>query len=170
MTYKWIGAVLVILGCGGWGCSIAAEQRKQERLLHQLMQCLSFMECELQYRLTPLPELCRRAGMEAAGGLRQVFRELSLELDHCASPEVSDCMKSVLRQHRELPGSIRRLLNRLGHTLGRFDLPGQLQGLHSVQKACQEERKRLLENREERMRSCQTLAFCAGAALVILFV
>lgn len=170
MTYKWIGAVFVILGCGGCGMSIAAEQRRQERMLHQLMQALNYMECELQYRLTPLPELCCRAGQETSGSLRQVFRELSAELNRCASPEVSDCMKTVLSAHREIPGSIRRLLNRLGRTLGRFDLPGQLQGLASLQKACREERRRMLENREERLRNCQTLAFCAGAALVVLFV
>lgn len=170
MTYKWIGAVFVILGCGSCGLSMAAEQRQQEILLHQLMQVLNYMECELQYRLTPLPELCRRAGREVSGNLRQVFRALSAQLDNCASPEVSGCMKSVLKEHRELPGNIRHLLIRLGYTLGRFDLPGQLQGLSSVQKACQEERHRLMEHRDERVRNCRTLAFCAGAALVILFV
>lgn len=170
MSYKWIGAALVVLGCGGCGVSMAAEQRRQERLLHQLMFAVDYMECELQYRLTPLPELCRRASREAAGSLRQVLRELSTALDNCASPEVSGCMKEVLQRHRELPGSIRRLLSRLGHTLGRFDLPGQLQGLASVKKACREEGRRLSENRTERMRNCQTLGLCAGAALVILFV
>lgn len=170
MTYKWIGAVLVVLGCGGCGISMALEQRRRERLLHQLVQAVEYMEWELQYRLTPLPELCRRAGREATGSLGQVFRELSSALDNCASPEVSGCMKEVLHSHRELPGSIRRLLGRLGHTLGRFDLPGQLQGLSSVQKACREEGRRLSENRAERMRNCQTLGLCAGAALVILFI
>lgn len=169
MTYKWIGALLIILGCGGCGFRMAAEHRRLEKLLRDFQQILSFMECELQYRLTPLPELCRHAGGEVSGSLRQVFRELSEQLDGGTVPEVADCMKSVLNQHRELPQVVRRLLHQLGKTLGRFDLPGQLQGLQAVQKACKRECRQLSEHREERMRNYQTLGLCTGTALVILF-
>lgn len=170
MSFKWVGAMLVMLSCGGCGWSIAAEQRRQEKLLHQLMMVLSYMECELRYRLTPLPDLCRQAGREASGVLGQLFEDLGTQLDGGSSPDALDCMKDVLSAHRELPICIRRLLYQLGRTLGRFDLPGQLQGLAMVQKACRREDKRMAENRRERMRNVQTLGFCAGAALVILFV
>lgn len=169
MTYKWIGAVLVLVGCGGCGWSVVAEQRKQAQELKQLLTVLRFMESELQYRLTPLPKLCRLASNEIAGSLRLVFRELGEKLDGGAEPEVSACMKAVLSGHKEIPGNLRRLLYRLGKTLGRFDLPGQLQGLAAVQSECQLERQRLEENKGERFRSIQTLGLCAGAALVILF-
>lgn len=169
MRFKWIGAVLVILGCGGCGCSLVADQRRQERLVQELQQAVAFMVSELQYRLTPLPELCALAGGEVSGVTRQIFQELAAMLDGAIAPEVSECMKEVLRNHRELPTNIRRLHQQLGRSLGRFDLPGQLQGLNAIQKACQREHHRLSENREERMRSCQTLCLCAGAALVILF-
>lgn len=160
---------MIIVGCGSCGWSMAAEQRRQEQLLRQLMQVVSFMECELQYHLTPLPELCRHGGREATGSLRGFFFDLASHLDGGTFPEVSGCMKAVLRTHRELPVNIRQLLNQLGRTLGRFDLPGQLQGLGAVRKSCQREYRRLTENREERMRNCQTLGLCAGTALVILF-
>lgn len=169
MNYKWMGAVLVLLGCGGCGWSMVAEQKKQERLLRQLLQLLNFMESQLQYRLTPLPELCRQAGREVGGSLRPVFRELAEQLDGGAAPDVAACMTAVLSRHGDLPGSLRRLLYQLGKSLGRFDLPGQLQGLGVVRSACQQERQRLEENKGERFRSIQTLTLCAGAALVILF-
>lgn len=169
MTYKWIGAILVIVSCGGWGVSIAWQQRARERLLRQLMQALSFMEWELQYRLTPLPELCRQAGRGSGGSLRQVFTSLADRLDSCAAPDVSGCMKTVLRDHGDLPVEIRRLLHQLGRTLGRFDLPGQLQGLAAVRSACKREEQKLSQDRDIRLRNCRTLGLCAGAALVILF-
>ena len=59
MSYKWIGAILIIVSCGVCGFSVAAGKRREERLLSQLMDVLQFMEADLQYRLTPLPELCR---------------------------------------------------------------------------------------------------------------
>lgn len=169
MTYKWIGAVLVLLGCGGCGWSMVAEQKKQSNGLKQLLQILRFMESELQYRLTPLPDLCSQASREVSGSLREIFRELGEKLDGGAAPEVSECMKAVLSIHKELPGNLRRLLYRLGKTLGRFDLPGQLQGIAAVRRECQQERQRLEENKGERFHSIQTLTLCAGAALVILF-
>ena len=135
MSYKWMGAILVIVGCGGFGFAIAANYKREERLLRQLIRILQFMECELQYRLTPLPELCRQAGKEVSGILQNVFMDLSRELDWQVSPDACSCMSAAVRKSPDLPVSLRRLLLRLGHTLGRFDLPWQLQGLHAVQSA-----------------------------------
>ena len=97
MSYKGIGAVLIIAGCGGFGLSLAAGCRREEALLRQLIRVLQAMRWELQYRLTPLPELCRQAAGESGGVLREVFSRLSRELDAQNVPEVSACMAAVLR-------------------------------------------------------------------------
>ena len=67
MSYRWFGAALVIAGCGGFGFSIASGYKREEGILRQLLRVLNYMEWELQYRLTPLPELCRQAGKESFG-------------------------------------------------------------------------------------------------------
>lgn len=169
MNYKWIGAVLVIVGCGGFGFSLAAGHRHQEQLLRQLIRTLQYMEWELQYRLTPLPELCRQAGKEAGGVLRDILLSLARELDWQVSPDAYSCMIAALKQSRDLPKNTRKLLLQLGRSLGRFDLNGQLQGLEAVRKACEGELAAMSKNREVRLRSYQTLGLCAGAALAILF-
>ncbi len=170
MSYKGIGAVLIIAGCGGFGLSLAAGCRREEALLRQLIRVLQAMRWELQYRLTPLPELCRQAAGESGGVLREVFSRLSRELDAQNVPEVSACMAAVLRGSGDLPASLKKLLRQLGRSLGRYDLNGQLQGLAAVESACREQMKALNQNKEVRLRSYQTLALCAGAALVILLV
>lgn len=170
MNYKWIGAVLVIVGCGGFGISIAAGHRREEGMLRQIIHVLQYMECELQYRLTPLPELCRVAGKEARGTLREVLMNLSAELESQISPDAASCMSAALSKCQDLPGSTRGILLQLGRSLGRFDLPGQLRGLEAVRSTCQLELDELGKNRDTRLRSYQTLGFCAGAALVILFL
>lgn len=168
MSYKGIGAILVIAGCGGFGISIALAYRKEERMVEQLIRALRCMRLELQYRLTPLPELCLLAARECKGTLENVFSTLSRELKHTASSEVVSCMATALEEARELPPAVRKLLRRLGKSLGRFDLDGQLQGLDALLEACKERKKTLGKDREIRLRSYQTLALCAGAALVIL--
>lgn len=170
MIYKYIGAILIVAGCGGCGFSIAAGQLRAENMLRELTRILDFMECELQYRLTPLPELCYQAGQESAGSVRKVFLSLAQELEAQLSPDVSACMQVAVRRANELPSEVRGAFLHLGSSMGRFDLVGQLKGLESVRAECREKLEKLTCDRETRLRSYQTLGLCAGAALVILFL
>ena len=106
MIYKCVGAILVIAGCGGAGFSIAAAHRKEERTLRQLIAALDYMECELLYRLTPLPELCRMAAGETKGILQAVFLNLYRELKWQKLPDAGSCMYAAIQRSGEIPGSI----------------------------------------------------------------
>ena len=166
---RWIGAMFILISCGGFGFSIAYNYRQRERLLLQLLNTLEMMSSELEYRLTPLPELSRKSAKVCGGVLRDVFLNLARELEWQSEPDAGGCMRAAMEKCHDLPACLRRPLRQLGQTLGCFDLPGQLQGLKSVQEICRREQARLEQNRDARLRSYQTLGLCAGAALVILF-
>lgn len=170
MDYKWIGAALIILGCGGFGFSLAALHVREETLLRQLIGILDYMECELQFHMTPLPDLCRQAGQEGQGKLHLVFLSLSQELDQHLSPDVNACMTTALGQITDIPKHTESNLKLLGASLGRFDLNGQLLGLEAVRVNCRKDLQELTTNRDARLRSYQTLGICAGAALAILLI
>ena len=170
MDYKWIGAVLIIAGCGGFGFSLAGNHRAQEKSLRNLIGILDYMACELQFRMTPLPELCTAAGREVRGALASVFADLGQELRKCCNADVSACMESVLKKHPPLPELTRDNLILLGQSLGRFDLSGQLKGLEAVRAACRLSLEGLSQNRDVRLRNYQTLGLCAGAALAIILI
>jgi len=170
MNYRWIGAILIMSACSGCGFSIAAGKRKEEKLLCQLIHILQFMEAELRYRLTPLPDLCRLAAGEVRGILRVVFLNLYRELSWQKLPDASSCMSAAIQRTGDIPARVRRPLVQLGQTLGRFDLEGQLQGIQSVGKRCSDSLERIRKNRDERLRSYQTLGVCAGAALAIILI
>jgi len=170
MGYKWMGAVLILGGCSGYGFYIAAGKRREEQMLLQLQQLLLMMTSELQYRLTPLPELSRMAAGQTNGMLQVVFMNLYRELSWQKLPDAGSCMSAAIRRSGELPASVRRLLVQLGHTLGRFDLQGQLEGIEAVQKRCEESLRNIGRNKDERLRSYRTLGVCAGAALAILLL
>jgi len=167
---KWLGATLVILSCGGLGYRIASAYRYEEQTLRQLIAVLDYMECELQYRLTPLPSLCKQAACECRGALSQTFKNLSTELEDQLSPDVHCCMTAALSKVIKLPRLSYEALDLLGRSLGRFDLPGQLKGLEGVRMYCRRNLEDLVHNRDNRLRSYQTLGLCAGAALAILFI
>lgn len=138
--------------------------------MRQLISALDFMGCELQYRMTPLPELCKETAGTCKGVIQQVFLALSRELEEQISPNAAICMKAVVQENRQVPRLTREVLLTFGESLGNFDLSGQLNGLETARQACRRELEALAQNRDVRLRSYQTLGICAGAALVVLFI
>ena len=169
MDYKWAGAALIILGCGGFGFSLAAAHLREEAMLRQLIGILDYMACELQFHMTPLPDLCRQAGQGSYGKLSKFFCSLAEELDMQLSSDVSISMNSVLSRLQDLPAKVMNNLHLLSSTMGRFDLDGQLSGLDQVRTNCRKDLDSLTTNRDARLRSYQTLGLCTGAAIAILF-
>lgn len=170
MGFKWIGASLIILSCTACGFSIAAGKRREEQLLVQIQRTLQFMEMELSYRLTPLPELCKMAAAETKGTLRSVLMNLTRELCRQKLPDAGSCMAAAIGRNGELPARVRSILSQLGYSLGRYDLEGQLQGLKAVRKRTEESLCNIRRNRDDRLRSYQTLGICAGAALAVILL
>ncbi len=167
---KIFGALLIVAGGGMFGFSLASAHRREESALRSLLSALDFMQCELQYRLTPLPDLCREAGRQTKNGIGQVFLALSQELETQTHADVARCMDAVLLQTASLPLRARKALAILGSSLGRFDVQGQILALEGVRAHCRQELDTLTLDRDARLRSYQTLGLCAGAALAILLV
>jgi len=167
---KIIGAVLIVAACGGFGFMVAAHHIREEKSLRQLIILLEYMECELQYRLTPLPVLCRQASSEGNTPVHKSFSMLAQELESQISPDVYRCMTAALTKSGQLPRYTHKAMLMLGHSLGRFNLEGQLKGLAFVKQQCNTELQKLCRNKDNRLRSYQTLGLCAGAAMAILLV
>ena len=164
-----MGAGCIMAGSGAFGFAMAAASRREERQLRQLLGALEFFSCELSYRLTSLPNLCRGAAEGRGGAVAEFFQRLAAELEKQAEPDAQSCVRSILTR-MELPASVRRILGELGQTLGRFDLPGQLRGLELAIRETEQALRIIREGAPERRRSWQTLGLCVGAALAILFV
>lgn len=170
MITKWIGSILIILASGGFGIMIATNYKREISVLKHLISALDYMECELQFRMYALPELCRLTANESCGVIRQFFSELANELDDQISPDVSSCLRSTLMKVQNIPQQTLGCLRYMGDCLGRFDLNGQLKGLEAVRQECRTRLGKLSANSDVRARSYQTIGLCAGAAIVILLV
>ena len=167
---KILGAVMILMGCGGYGFSLSASHRHEERVLRQLLMALDYMQCELQYHMTPLPDLCAQVGHDSKNQVGKLFAALALELERNITPDVGSCMDAALLCVPDLPKRVIDAFRLLGASLGRFDAQGQIQGMESVRSFCRSELEEMAVNRDSRLRSYQTLGLCAGAALAILFV
>lgn len=170
MSVRIIGAIFVIIGCGGFGILIATNHRLQEKALRQLIVTLDTMECELQYRQPPLSELCRIVAKNNCGIIKSVLLSLSSELEKQISPSVESCMLAVLQNKYDLPIILNDPLIQLGQSLGKFDLDGQLKGIRITREECQRKLDQYTKDQDNRIRCYKTLSICAGAALAILFI
>ena len=170
MNLKWIGALMVILGCGGFGFSLAANTKREESMLYQLKNALRYMENELEFHMTPLPQLCRMTARTLKGKIQLVFLSLTEELESQIYPDASVCMLTTLGKNPDLPRSVRKTLKMLGKSLGCFDLSGQIRGLEASGEICSQELEYMKRNKYERLRGYRTLGLCAGAALTIILL
>ena len=96
MSIRFLGAILIIAVCGGFGFRLAAAHRTDLLYLRNLVSVLDYMECELNYRLTPLPKLCRQAAGEHPKTIGPFFMQLADTLDSQICADVSVCVAAVL--------------------------------------------------------------------------
>ena len=170
MNLQWIGSALIILGCGGVGFLMAYQEKRELYCLRQLMRALEYMDAELSYHLTALPELFRSAAALVGDPVRCLLLKMAVELDRQILPNATYCMEAAIAQVPELPKHTVQACQELGSALGCFDLEGQRKGIASVMTFCHRACEELEKNRPQRLRSYQTLGLCAGAALVILLI
>lgn len=170
MSLRYIGAILIFLSCGGFGFKMAADYRREERCLSELVRLLDNMQSELEYRLTPLPQICANAAQEATGWLKKVFTVLAQELENQMSDNAVHCMETALLSVKDLPSKPKNILIALGNSFGKFDLQGQMNALGTVKQQCQVSLSQMRDQQDVRLRSYQTLGLCVGAGLAIIFL
>ncbi len=167
---KIIGAVFVMAGCTVVGIYLAASYRHQERELKRLIKALEYMECELPYRLTRLPELCYAAGEYAGGVIGHSLSSVAERLRKKIAADPFDCVREVIVESDQIPSQVASVLLNLGKSMGRFDLAGQMKGISAAKQECQMYLQQLLEEKAGNLKSYQTLALCAGAAITIILI
>lgn len=170
MMLRWIGAGMILAACAGFGFIMAANYRREENALKQLLIALNFMECELQYRLSSLPELCLTAAERTDGAVSKVLFRFAKDLETQRFADAAVCMDKVLSEVPSFPKRAEELLCLLGNSVGRFDLEGQLKGLQQVRQQCSDMLELVQSDRDIRIRNYQTLGLCTGAALAILLI
>lgn len=167
---KWIGVILIVGACGFCGFSMAGSYGELERCLRQLYSAMEIMRCQMEYRLTPLPELCQILSAACTGSIGKVFADLNRELEKADSGEAAVCMADALANNPQLPQPCVKSLRRLGATLGKTDLQTQLRGVTLEMEQVRMCLEQVVRERPGRVKSYRALGLCCGAALAILLL
>ena len=165
-----VGTALVLGGCGGCGFSMAAQYRSLEQNLRQTQNALEILQCEIQCRLTPMPELCGILDSACPGPVGAFFRELRGELCLPDAGELSVCAGAAVSRVRDLPAPCKKILLELCATLGRYDTDAQMRSIVAAKDETLRTLEELRAGEAGRIRSYRALGLCGGAALAILLL
>lgn len=170
MIVKLLGAVCVMVVCGGFGAMLAYTKIKEINLLNQWVRMLLRLENEIHYRLKAIPDIFRQISAEESGVLSDFLLQTAIEMENQIQPDVSRCMAVSASSLVGIPNSVIKLIEHLGNELGRYEVEGQITGIKQIRLKAEELLSVLERDRIKRIRGYQTLGICAGAALVIIFI
>ena len=171
---QWIGAICVVGACGACGFSMAASYTGLQRNLRQLYNGLELMQCQMEYQMTELPELCGSFGFglhTARVGVKFFGTPWAGRCRNGETAEASACVAMTLARTGSCRRLCRSILSQLGKTFwGSWICPGSVRGLASAQETCRKELEAVEAEKAGRLRCYRALGLCAGAALAILLL
>lgn len=167
-----MGAICVVSGAGAVGFGFAAGVRRQARQLTELCTALETMQAEIEYRMTPLPQLLRELAGICTPPLDTLFIRWSDALSNAQGATVSYALSCALRRTRGLALSAESIqaLRTLSLQLGRFDTAQQGRAVGLCAQRLRQELLQLEAGKQTRCRSYQTIAICAGLALAVILL
>ncbi|MFR0733614.1 MAG: hypothetical protein ACLSHU_04880 [Oscillospiraceae bacterium] len=77
---QWIGAICVVGACGACGFSMAASYTGLQRCCGSCRTTWELMQCQMEYQMTELPELCAILASACTGPVERFFGTLGQEL------------------------------------------------------------------------------------------
>ena len=169
---KLIGLSLILAASGAVGAGLAGTVRRQQAQTLALIDALLRIRHELQYRLTPLPEIFAALGGSRNREIAEFFSRLAALLSSAQTCTVGYACRQALAQTRglSLSSAARGTILSLFDSLGRYDLEGSVQALDLALSRLREEAKALQNSAAARCRTYLTLGVCTGLAAAVILI
>lgn len=166
-----MGGLLLFCGSTAIGLGAAGALRKRTQALSSFLGGLTIMEAELQFHLTPMPDLLEKLAREAGGAAGAFFALCRKGLGHLEDTPLSLIWQEALQSRAGmLTEGDREVLEQLGAILGRYDLEGQLSAIGAAKQRL-EECRRQAETRQTTLgRMYSVLGMTAGIMSVLLLI
>ena len=169
---KLIGLSLILAASGAVGAGLAGTVKRQQAQTLALIDALLRIRHELQYRLTPLPDIFAALGSGRNREIADFFSRFAAGLSSARTCTVGYACRQALAQTRGLclSGATRGTLLSLFDSLGKYDLEGSVQALDLALSRLREEAKTLQSGAAARCRTYLTLGICTGLAVAVILI
>ena len=170
---KLLGAIFMILACGGAGSLVARGLHTRRRELRAFRYGISALQTEISYGLNPLPRALLRAAKEAGGAVGAVFEQISAKLLLRTGESAAGLWQNSLHEHKaKLPFTEEdmALLQQFGVGLGESDAQDQLRRLKLLETQVQAQEEKAAETALQMGKIWQSLGWGTGIVLALLFI
>ena len=144
--------------------------RRQQAQTLALIDALLRIRHELQYRLTPLPEIFAALGGSRNREIAEFFSRLAALLSSAQTCTVGYACRLAQTRGLSLSSAARGTILSLFDSLGRYDLEGSVQALDLALSRLREEAKALQNSAAARCRTYLTLGVCTGLAAAVILI
>lgn len=168
---KLIGAVILFFVCAFFGFHLASLYGRRVTELRQLRGALSVLETEIMYGNTPLTIALHDLGTRENGPIGNLFLRIAERLKQHDGRSVFDCWQTSVNEMNRvlaLREQDRRILIRLGRTIGQSDRQDQIHHLRLAQTTLESEERQASEEKAKFEKLFRSLGVLTGALLVIL--
>ena len=166
------GAICILTGASTVGFGCAAGVRRQTRQLAELCMSLEMMQSEIEYRMTPLPQLLQQLSTGCQTAVGELLLRWAQILSQPDGATVSYAFRRALGSVHSLALSRQSVqeLSALALSLGRFDAAGQARSIAASCARLRQELSFLEAEKRARCRSYCTIGVCAGLALAVILL
>jgi len=164
------GVLLIVVGCWSAGAMVSNFHKKEADMLRQLVRFVEYIICDLQFRLTPLPQLLQSAKHLVSGSILDVLTCFIYDLESQIYPNVSTCLEHSLNCCRTVSPRCKKFLVLIGTSLGNFDLGGQLSCLNTARDSIARELNELEISLPRVIKCCHAYAVSIGVILALLLL
>lgn len=166
-----LGAALVVAGCGALGLAGVGRLESRTRDLGELAAGLDALQRELDWRLAPLPQALEEAAKAARGPAAQFFTRCAQGVERAEGQGFGQLWReALLACPLGLTEEDRRVLERLGPVLGRYDSGSQRQALEEAAVELRRLQGEASEDRRRLGRVYGVLGVTAGLFVAILLL
>ena len=150
------------------GLGLARTVRRQQAQTLAFIDAVLRIRHELQYRLTPLPDVFLALQESREAAVAAFFSGLAGSLSAADTCTVGYACRQALRRTDGLciPTGVRTALMSLFDTLGKYNLDGNLQALGRLR----EEARQLQGSAAARCKTYVTLGVCTGLAVAVILI
>ena len=168
---RFLGAAMLIAGCGGLGLSAVSRLDGRVRDLRELSAGLEILQRELGWRLAPLPNALEAAAGGPHGRAAGFFGFCAQKSRQLAGESLRTLWNKGLEQRPLwLSREDRALLEQLGPVLGRYDGDSQRQALENVLADLSRQRVQAEDDRRRLGRVYGVLGLTAGLFLTLVMI
>lgn len=168
---RFLGAALLMAGCGGLGLSAVNRLDSRVRDLRELSAGLEILRRELGWRLSPLPRALETASGGTQGRPARFFTFCAQGAERLAGAPFRTLWLTGLEQcPLRLSREDRVLLEQLGPVLGRYDGDSQRQAVESVLTGLSRQLAQAEDDRRRLGRVYAVLGLTAGLFLTLVLI